>query len=1055
MKLKPAALILFVLASALGLTGLQDAARKTPETYADVLKTFQDPPAEYRSAPLWVWNDRMTKTEIEEQLADFKAHGIGGVFVHPRPGLIIPYLSDEWLAMFKHAVDTGKSLGMKIWIYDENSYPSGFAGGHVPAQMPDAVRTGLNGTKATELPESFAVAPLVVLRSTPSGYEDITVEAKAKGKALGPADYYIFDLNPQKPNPWYGGFTYVDLMRRDVTEKFLDITLNAYRKAFGDEFGNTVPGSFEDEAEIGPAGGPGMTVVNYTPALFAKFKERWGYDLKTSLPSLFDEVGDYRRVRHDYYALILDLFIDGWMVPYSEYCLRNKLVFTGHYWEHEWPRPTENPDNMAFAAFAGMPGIDILMNDFQTDTHAQFGNARSVKEIRSAANQIGQQRTMSETYGAGGWDLTFFDQKRIADWELALGVNFIDQHLSYVTIMGARKRDHPQSFSYHEPWWGSYGMMGDYLGRLSTVMSLGRQVNNILVLEPTTTAWLYHSPRGDTDKIKSLGKDFQDFVNGLEAAQIEYDLGSERILRTAAKVREGRLIVGQRTYDVVVLPPGMENVEDATAVLLGDYAGQGGKVVSWIGAPPIVAGKPDGRLAKVAASQPQNWLAAKPETWRAELLRLSAASFAVEPGRSKGPEPAYLFHHRRVLKDAELVFLANSSAKASASGTIAAPAGACDSWDPLTGKAAPYPAALKEGKLRVEFEIPPGGSLLLGLRPTGSPASKSGSTRESALASDKAPSVRRESPNVLTLDYCDLTLDGKTEPDLFFYDAQLKTFRRHGLDRNPWDSAVQYKTNILDKDHFAPNSGFEATFRFPVADGVRTASLRAVVERPGLFQVSINGRTITPLPGQWWLDKAFGVFDIGAFVKTGENAITLKSAPFTIHSELEAVYILGDFGVAGEDKGFKIVPAAPLGMGAWSEQGLPLYSGPVSYAKTYNLRTGDFRKARYFVELGAWTGSVAEVRVNGKPAGSIAFAPYRLDVTSLLTLGSNDISVSVLGTLKNTLGPFHNDPPLGRAWPASFQQGAKAGRPAGAKYSVVGYGLFEDFKLVPVKTTGD
>jgi hypothetical protein len=142
-------------------------------------------------------------------------------------------------------------------------------------------------------------------------------------------------------------------------------------------------------------------------------------------------------------------------------------------------------------------------------------------------------------------------------------------------------------------------------------------------------------------------------------------------------------------------------------------------------------------------------------------------------------------------------------------------------------------------------------------------------------------------------------------------------------------------------------------------------------------------------------------------------------------------------------------------MGAWSEQGLPLYSGPVSYAKTYNLRTGDFRKARYFVELGAWTGSVAEVRVNGKPAGSIAFAPYRLDVTSLLTLGSNDISVSVLGTLKNTLGPFHNDPPLGRAWPASFQQGAKAGRPAGAKYSVVGYGLFEDFKLVPVKTTGD
>ena len=62
---------------------------------------------------------------------------------------------------------------------------------------------------------------------------------------------------------------------------------------------------------------------------------------------------------------------------------------------------------------------------------------------------------MSETYGAGGWDLTFADQKRIGDWEYALGVNFLNQHLSYATIMGARKRDHPLSFSDHEPWWAA------------------------------------------------------------------------------------------------------------------------------------------------------------------------------------------------------------------------------------------------------------------------------------------------------------------------------------------------------------------------------------------------------------------------------------------------------------------------------------------------------------------------------------------------------------------------------------------------------------------------
>jgi hypothetical protein len=58
------------------------------------------------------------------------------------------------------------------------------------------------------------------------------------------------------------------------------------------------------------------------------------------------------------------------------------------------------------------------------------------------------------------------------------------------------------------------------------------------------------------------------------------------------------------------------------------------------------------------------------------------------------------------------------------------------------------------------------------------------------------------------------------------------------------------------------------------------------------------------------------------------------------------------------------------------------------------------------------------------------------------------VSVIVYGTLKNTLGPFHNNPPLGMAWPGSFQQGAKGGYPPGSEYSVVDYGLFGDFKLL-------
>jgi len=1058
MKLRRIVLpVLIFLTVAAALSVLPSCAKKTPlpagmtfapDQLAALQPLFADPPAEYRPAPLWVWNDRVTKTEIDEQLADFKAKGIGGAFVHPRPGLITPYLSAEWLDLFKYAVDTGRRLGMKIWIYDENSYPSGFGGGHVPAAMPDAARSGLRLTKKTELPKIFPVQPVVVLRKTENGFVNIT--GGLKGENPGSGEYYVFDINKQQPSPWYGGFTYVDIMRPDVTAKFLEVTLDAYKNAFGADFGTVVPGSFQDEAEISPAGGKDMVVVNWTPRLFTAFQSKWGYDLQVNLPSLFEETGDWMRVRHDYYSLLLDLFIEGWAKPYSEYCARNNLIFTGHYWEHEWPRPAVGPDSMAMESWSHMPGVDILMNDFQTDVHAQFGNARAIKELRSAGNQAGRPRTMSETYGAGGWDLRFFDQKRIADWEFALGVNFINPHLSYMTIMGARKRDHPQSFSYHEPWWDDYRVMGDYLGRLSLAVTAGRQDNRILVLEPTTTAWMYYAPAGDTDKIKSIGKTFQSFVNDLEAAQFEYDLGSESILRERAKVDGPALLVGPQKYDLVVLPPGIENLDASTYALLDKFVSKGGKVLDWGGAPRFIDGRPDARPSELAAAHSGEWTTMGIADWEAKLSQAcpQALEFKVQ-GRAANEGPHLLFHHRRALQDGELVFLANIDPAVGVAGEFAAAGGSVQRWDAFSGAVEAYPADAADGKLKVKFDLPPGGSLLLAVRP------------EAAAAAPAVPAVKavdvtaagktrieRIGPNVLTLDYCDLTINGQTEKDLYFYDAQLKTYKANGLDRNPWDSAVQYKTNILDKDHFSKDSGFEATYRFSLAAGTPNRIV-AVIERPKLFQVFINGKKAEPIPEIWWLDKAFGVFPVDA--RAGENTITLKCNPFTIHSELEPIYLLGEFALRGEAKGFSGVPAKPLAFGPWSGQGMPMFSGKVNYIKTIDLSADALKTGRYKVALGAWLGSAAEVLVNGKKAGLIAFAPFELDITSALQPGKNEVTVAVIGTLKNTLGPFHNNPLLGRAWPSGFQQGAKGGRPAGKDYSVVGYGLFEDFRITVAK----
>src|ERR1039457_581901 len=385
---------------------------------------------------------------------------------------------------------------------------------------------------------------------------------------------------------------------------------------------------------------PGRGAVKYTPDLFEQFQKRWGYDLKTHLPSLLEETGDWRRIRHNYYALLLELFIDRWSKPWHDYAESKHIAWTGHYWEHAWPNPGEGPDNMAMYAWQQIPGIDMLFNQFSEQVNSQFGNVRSVKELASAANQIGQRRTLSETYGGGGWDLRFEDMKRLGDWEYALGVNVMNQHLSFGTITGARKYDYPQSFSYHEPWWNHYGVLANYFARLSLALSSGDEVARTLVIEPTTSAWMYAAPRPN-ERMMQIGEAFQEFVTRLAHRQVEFDLGSENIIKDHGRVDGKQFVVGKRSYDVVILPPGTENLDGATARLVRKYMEAGGKLTSYVSGELLVDGAPGGFPIARSAEEPAN-----PEITRVE--------------------GAMLFHQRRRLKDGELWFFANSSLEAPA-----------------------------------------------------------------------------------------------------------------------------------------------------------------------------------------------------------------------------------------------------------------------------------------------------------------------------------------------------------------------------------------------------
>ncbi len=998
---------------------------------ARVKRLFADPPREYSSAPFWVWNDFLTQEQVVGTLRDLADQNIKQVFVHPRPGLMTPYLGDEWFRLWEVALREAERLDMDLWIYDENSYPSGFAGGLVPEAMPESRGRGLI-LREEKQPTRLGPDVIAVFHLTDAGHEDVTQQAR-RGAPLPEGRYLVASVQRAGNSPWFGGRCYVDLLYPGVTEKFLRVTLGPYERHFGRQFGRRIPGAFTDEPQLRPAGG-----LPWTDDFPEHFERRWGYGLLQHLPCLEREVGDWKRVRHNYFQTLLDLFIERWARPYYEYCEQRRLEFTGHYWEHEWPGCLLVPDNMALYAWQQRPGIDTLMNEYSADPHAQFGNVRAVKELASVANQLGRPRTLCEAYGAGGWDLRFEDMKRIGDWLYVLGVNTLNQHLSYVTIRGMRKRDHPPSFSYHEPWWDAYGVSATYFARLSVALSHGAQINPVLVLEPTTSAWMYQTQTANTPRLGEIGQAFQHLVTELEKAQIEYDLGCEDIIVRHGSVSGSELAVGQRRYSTVVLPPFTENLNAQTAVLLAELLKRGGTVLC-CDEPPM---RLDGVLSDWGArtARGSGWKRIDAAAVPAKLRELVDDGFVVRP---EPGEAGLVFHHRRQLDDGQLVFLVNTSIESSASGVVQARAGGVERWDLETGQVYAHPFdAAAEGAIETRFELPSSGSLLLFFSEERRDPMPVRRERVSRIAADGPPQVRRHGLNVLVLDYVDVAAGGERREATYVLRAADFAFKKNGLDRNPWDGAVQFRDELISKT-FPDDSGFAATYRFTVRERV-PAPLYIVVERADLYTITCNGRPVAPDAGAWWLDRSFGKIDITAAAQVGENEVRLEAAPFTAYHELESAYVLGDFALEATEQGFVIVPPRDPGLEPWSQQGHPFYAAGVGYVQSFRI-TNPTRQ--YRVALPSWYGSVAKVFVNGESAGFITCPPWECDVTDWIRAGTSEIEVVVIGTLKNTLGPHHGDPPLGRAWPGMFHQAPEPGPPPGQDYASVGYGLFEPFEL--------
>lgn len=696
-----------------------------------------------------------------------------------------------------------------------------------------------------------------------------------------------------------------------------------------------------------------------------------------------------------------------------------------------------NPGSVTLRdASAGVRGISVqrpffseLTSEFLSADTDSFNccrededNILAVKKARSIANQLGHNRVLGTAYRGLGQKNTFKDFKRLGDRDYALGVNFMN---SYIQYFRGNVYDYPSVLASNLSWWPYYKEQNDYFARLSLLLGKGEQLNEILVLEPDSVTG-YDCMHREVVEEEGKGRmDLKTFITQLEEAQVEYDLGAQDIIRDNGSVVNGRIIVGERSYKTVVIPPGTVNLNKAVFKLIRKFAEEDGELVLF-SEPTFIDGKEDTgltcffsrNLSKVRRYDQITGV------FISELLDKDLLEINLTKGTG-------LYHQRRSYGDGELVFLVNSSPDETLSGTISLPGKSLLEADAADGNFYEYPYSEVNGRINASFRLLPAGSLILfsSSRKTGSYPVKDFFVVWEFMPTETEPEIQRVEDNVLVIDFCDLIIGEEDIKQIHTVEARKHLRKYFDL----WNRSNQYTQTVSEQDT-SKTSDIKARYYFTVEDSLEMSRFRLAAEQPGIWTVTVNDKPVAADERDFWLDERLGIYRIGSMVKTGLNTIEINVNSMHTLTEIEPVYILGDFAVEPVSTGWVICSSvAEFGLGSWKKQGLPFYSGGMSYGKDYLIFD---TASKYSVRFDRWEGAAVKVLVNGKKAGIINHRPYQLDISSYLHNGVNRIEIVVAGDFKNLLGPHH-----------TRFCGKEEEPVAGDSYQLSDYGLIDDFSL--------
>ncbi|MBO5765252.1 MAG: hypothetical protein J6S24_03110 [Lentisphaeria bacterium] len=515
--------------------------------------------------PFWFWNGVQNEAGIIHQLDEIADSGCKGFALHSRQGNQIPYLSPRWLDLVEFTCEESRKRNLKIWLYDEDGFPSGNAGMRVQKSRPDLVQKSLHFSVVPSDPYASSFASFSADGKTPVSEADLPQGT--------PVLRFELHLNPE----------HVDTLSPDTVKYFLDLNHELYAKRIGKFFGNTVEAVYTDDESF---------LVWYENSFV------WSEALENELGSsyrchlgklVFDQPGS-DGFRKKYYRAAQKLFIEHFIRPQQKWCHDHNLVYLGHLCGDEGPRSRTiknycSPEPYYLAE--DIPSVDDFLLDMKDLGYLKrpyTGDAYRINPCglekcyhlytylaaSSVANRSGVNQVSSETWAFLGWNMPveFLEPQTI--FEIAMGQTLLTPHAFYYTLDGEAEQDCPPSYFIQQPYWSMLKKRLPVWNRLAEHTASMHRAPETVVIVPDALISMQNGDalNGNPGKLAEADLALQNMILQMMRRHIDFDLIEEPQIQNS--VRDGMVLrSGKMSYRNIVYSSSIPLTEQTFAKIDG------------------------------------------------------------------------------------------------------------------------------------------------------------------------------------------------------------------------------------------------------------------------------------------------------------------------------------------------------------------------------------------------------------------------------------------------------------------------------------------------------